>query len=225
MGGFAYYDGKTRSNLTGRESKAKMDGYSLGLYGTWYAYPLEERGAYIDTWVLWNKFDNKIDTPDQNQYKYSSSGITASIEVGGDYLLNEKGRKDWWIQPQAQLIYQGVQTDDFKDAQNVDILHGKDNVQARMGFKTYLNIPSKDNEFVSYRPYIALNFIHNTTPYSVEIGDVSYENQGSSNLGELKLGVEGHISENSQVWLNASYVAGSHNNQTYQGNIGWKFNF
>ena len=225
MTGFAYYDGKTRSNLTDRESKTKIDGYSLGLYGTWYAHPIEKRGAYIDSWVLWNKFNNKIDTPDQNQYKYDSSGITASIEVGGDYLINKNGQKDWWIQPQAQLIYQGVHADDFKDAQGLDVYHGKDNVQARMGVKTYLNIPTNGNKLTSYRPYVALNFIHNTNPYSVVIDDVRFENEGSANLGELKLGVEGQVTKNSQVWLNASYVAGSHSNQAYQGNIGWKYNF
>lgn len=225
MGGFAYYDGKTRSNLTDRESKTKIDGYSLGLYGTWYAHPVEKRGAYIDSWVLWNKFNNKIDTADQNQYKYDSSGITASIEAGGDYLINKNSKKDWWIQPQVQLTYQGVHADDFKDAQGINVYHGKDNVQARIGIKTYLNIPTDRNMLTSYRPYVALNFMHNTNPYSVVIDDVRYENEGSANLGELKVGVEGNVTKNSQVWLNASYVAGSHSNQAYQGNIGWKYNF
>ena len=225
MTGFATYDGKTRSNLTDRESKTKINGYSLGLYGTWYAHPVEKRGAYIDSWVLWNKFNNKIDTPDQNQYKYDSSGITASIEAGGDYLISKNGKKDWWIQPQAQLIYQGVHADNFKDAQGVDINHGRDNLQARMGVKTYLNIATNGNALTSYRPYVALNFIHNTNPYSVVINDIRYENEGSANLGELKFGVEGNVTKNSQVWLNASYIAGSHDNQAYQGNIGWKYNF
>ena len=225
MTGFAYYDGKTRSNISDRTSKTKIDGYSLGLYGTWYAHPVEKRGAYIDSWVLWNKFNNKIDTPDQNQYKFNSSGVTASIEMGGDYLINKNGKKNWWIQPQGQVIYQGVHAHNFKDAQGVDIYHGKDNVQMRMGVKTYLNIPTNGNKLTSYRPYVALNFIHNTNPYSVVIDDVHYENEGSANLGELKLGVEGNVTKNSQVWLNASYVAGSHSNQAYQGNIGWKYNF
>ena len=225
MTGFAYYNGKTRSHLTDRESKTKINGYSLGLYGTWYAHPVEKRGAYIDSWVLWNKFKNEINTPDQNQYKYDSSGITASIEAGSNYLLNKNDQKDWWIKPQVQLIYQGVHADNFQDAQGVDINHGKDNLQARIGVKTYLNIPTNSNKLSSYRPYVALNFIHNTNPYFVEINDIRYENEGSQNLGEVKLGIEGNTTKNSQVWLNASYDAGSHSNQAYQGNIGWKYNF
>ena len=225
MGGFAYYDGKTRSNLTDRQSKIKVDGYSLGLYGTWYAHPVEKRGAYIDSWVLWNKFTNKVDTPDQNRYKYDSSGVTASIELGGDYLLGKYDQKSWWIQPQTQLIYQGVHADKFKDAQGIDIQHGKDNIQARMGVKTYLDIPTNGNALTSYRPYIALNYIHNTNPYSVKIDGNRFENEGSSNLGEFKIGVEGNVTKNNQVWLNASFTSGSQSNQTYQGNIGWKYNF
>ena len=151
--------------------------------------------------------------------------MTASIEVGGDYLINKNGKNNWWIQPQSQVIYQGVHADDFKNAQGVNINHGRDNVQARMGVKTYLEIPTNNNKLTSYRPYVALNFIHNTNPYSVVIDDVRYENEGSANLGELKLGVEGNVTQNSQVWLNASYFAGSHSNQSYQGNIGWKYNF
>lgn len=77
----------------------------------------------------------------------------------------------------------------------------------------------------SYRPYLALNWIHNTAPYSVKINDEKYTASGSQDLGEVKLGIEGHITQNNQLWLNASYLAGSHHNQTYQGNIGWKYNF
>ena len=94
-----------------------------------------------------------------------------------------------------------------------------------MGAKTYLNIPNNGNKLTSYRPYIALNYIHNTTPYSVEIDQMKYKNEGMKSLGEFKLGLEGQVTQNNHVWINASYVAGSHDAQTYQGNIGWKYNF
>lgn len=223
MGGYAHHSAKTQSDLTTRTSKIKMDGYSVGAYGTWYAHPVEKRGAYIDTWVLWNDFKNKIDTADQNQYQYDSSGITASIEVGGEYLLNKTGKKNWWIQPQSQLIYQGVHADKFQDAQGVNIGSGSDNLQARMGFKTYVDLTASNG--INYRPYLALNYIHNTEPYSVTIYNTDYAHEGVANLGEVKLGVEGRITKNSQVWLNASYVAGGDSTHAYQGNVGWKYNF
>lgn len=225
MGGYAYYDGKTRSELTQRESKAQIDGYSLGLYSTWYAHPVEKRGAYIDTWILWNNFKNTVNSADKNQYQFDSSGVTASIEAGGDYLLNKNSHKNWWIQPQAQVIYQGVDVDNFIDAQGQNILGRSDNLQARMGVKTYLAIETRLGKGTSYRPFLALNYIYNTTPYSVEVSHTNYANTSAKNLGEIKLGLEGHVTKNSQVWVNASYISGHSRNQTYQGNIGWKYNF
>lgn len=225
MAGYAHYSSKTKSNLVDLSSKSKMNGYSVGLYGTWYAFPLEKRGAYIDSWVLWNSFKNTIDTADQHHYKYDSSGVTASVELGGNYLLNQSGQRNWWIQPQSQIIYQGVHMDDFYDAQDYKISHGSANVQARMGFKTYIEIPSSEGAFTNYRPYVAMNFIHNTNPYAVNISGEQFETQGSQNLGEFKLGIEGNLGKDSYVWANASYVSGSHSNQAYQGNIGWKYNF
>lgn len=123
------------------------------------------------------------------------------------------------------MIYQGVHADNFKDTQGVAINHGSDNLQTRLGFKTYLDIPSKAGSILTYSPYLALNYIHNTNPYSVNINNVEYTDQGSNNLGEIKLGIEGHITQKNQLWISASYVAGSHNNQTYLGNLGWKYNF
>lgn len=225
MGGYAHYSGKTKSELTERTSKASVDGYSVGAYGTWYAHPVEKHGAYIDSWVLWNSFKNKINTADQGKYQYDSSGVTASIEVGGEYLVNKNGKKNWWIQPQSQIIYQGVHADKFQDAQNVNIDHGSDNLQARMGLKTYLEIPSSSGNATSYRPYVALNYLHNTNPYAVKINGIKYTSEGASDLGEVKLGIEGNITKNNLVWINTSYMAGSNSNQTYQGNVGWKFNF
>lgn len=225
MAGYGHYSGKTNSQVVNLQSKSKINGYSLGLYGTWYAHPVEKRGAYIDSWVLWNKFKNTIDTADQHQYKYDSSGITASIEAGGDYLINENGKRNWWIQPQGQLTYQGVKMDEFYDAQGIKISHASPNFQARLGFKTYLEIPSSKGAFTNYRPYVALNYIHNTSEYAVNVANEEISAQGFKNLGEIKLGVEGNIAKNSYVWANTSYVAGSHSNQTIQGNIGWKYNF
>ncbi len=224
MGGYAHYKSETKSQLTGRKSSNKIDGYSIGLYGTWYQNPVDQTGLFVDSWILWNHFKNKVTTADRNEYKYNSSGITASLEVGSNYLIDKFGNKDLWIQPQAQLIYQGVHADDFYDAQNVKIVHGSDNLQARVGVKAYLEIPTQNGNG-TYRPYLALNYIHNTNPYAVKINNIKYSVQGAKNFGEVKVGIEGKVTENSQIWINASYAKGGHGNHTYQGNVGWKYNF
>lgn len=225
LGGYGTYRGDTRSRFTNRQSSSRVQGHHVGIYGTWYSHPIEKRGAYIDSWLLWNKFNQKIITADLHQYQYDSSGITAAVETGGNYLIHQKKNLSWWAQPQMQVIYQGVKADQFKDIQGNVIQSGPHNVQTRLGVKSYLIVPTSLARKINYRPYIALNWLHNTESNSVLINHVNYIAQGSKNLSELKLGVEGNITQNSQVWVNMSYVRGGHQYQAYQGNIGWQYHF
>lgn len=221
LGGYGHYNSTTNSTITGNKAKSKVDGYSLGIFSTWYASPLEKQGAYLDSWLLWNDFTNTVEV-NSSKYKYDSSGITASIEVGGNYSLLANDKIQWWVQPQAQLIYQNVGADSFTDNQGASISNNSENLQSRLGFKTYLNIPT--NNSISYSPYMALNLIHNTNT-DINIDGVSYSANGSETLGEFKIGLEGTINTNNKLWINASFVGGSHDNQAYQGNIGWKYSF
>ena len=46
---------------------------------------------------------------------------------------------------------------------------------------------------------------------------IEYGDEGSNDLGEVKLGIEGQITQNSQVWINASYIVGSQSTQYISG--------
>lgn len=217
MGGYTHYSGDTRSKITDKSSSSKLDGYSVGLYGTWYANPQQKTGAYLDSWVLWNDFKNKVNLSQGEQQKYDSSGITASVEIGGNYQLTEQ----FGIQPQAQLVYQGVRADQFQDAQHNNIHHASDNLQTRVGIKSYMNIHHNGQ----YQPYIALNWIHNTEENLINIENQSYAIDGYKNLGEVKFGIEANINPASRLWANLAYQRGSQSAENYIANLGLKWSF
>lgn len=77
MAGYANSQNRTQSSLTGYHSRGQVTGYSVGLYGTWYANDADKTGTYVDTWMLYNWFDNKVMGQEQAAEKYKSSGITA----------------------------------------------------------------------------------------------------------------------------------------------------
>lgn len=60
MAGYANSQNRTQSSLTGYHSRGQVTGYSVGLYGTWYANDADKTGTYVDTWMLYNWFDNKV---------------------------------------------------------------------------------------------------------------------------------------------------------------------
>ena len=70
-----------------------------------------------------------------------------------------------------------------------------------------------------------MNWIHNTENDLVRMDNSYVGISGNTNLGELKLGIEGQVSKNSYAWFNISYQKGSHDNTDVIGNFGWKFNF
>jgi len=123
-----------------------------------------------------------------------------------------------------QLIYQDVNAKD-KDLEVIGFTSDSTNIQTRMGAKTYLELLANGGLFTIYRPYLALNWLHNTDPYSINADGVNYSVTDAKDLGEIKIGLEGELSQNNKLWINASYVGGANGYQTYQANLGWKYNF
>ncbi|MBK5142470.1 autotransporter outer membrane beta-barrel domain-containing protein [Budviciaceae bacterium BWR-B9] len=51
MAGYGYAHGNTDAKYTAYRAKNKVDGYAVGLYGTWYANQADKSGLYVDSWV------------------------------------------------------------------------------------------------------------------------------------------------------------------------------
>ena len=216
----------SKSLITHYKSSSELDGYGFGLYGTWFKNPMDRTGAYVDAWAMWNKFNNEVSGQDFTTEKYDSSGIIASIEAGSSYKLGQGEKVSYWIQPQGQFVYQGVQLDKFKEQTTGTVIdQGHDNIQMRLGAKAFMVVPTSIATSANYRPYVAFNWIHNTEDQLVKLDNAYYGVAGDSNLGEFKLGVEGQTTKNSYAWFNLSYQQGSHNYSDFIGNIGWKVNF
>ena len=223
MGAYGDYKSSSHSVVTGRQSKSNIHGYSVGGYATWYAKAEAEQSWYIDTWLQWNEFDNSINTADGAKQKYTSSGLTASLESGVDLQIGTLENSALWLQPQVQFIYQGVKADRFRDRQGIEVESGKANLQSRLGANFYLSYHV--DELGTYQPYIAANWIHNSNAHAINAEEINYRAQGANQLGELKLGVEGQLSKHNQLWLNTAYQRGSDSYKTHRFDIGWKYSF
>ena len=92
MAGYGNSQSRSASSLTGYRSRGEVNGYSVGLYGTWYANEADKSGTYVDSWVLYNWFDNKVMGQDQATESYRSSGVTASVEAGYSVKVGESDR-------------------------------------------------------------------------------------------------------------------------------------
>lgn len=227
--GYANQHGNTRNHHTGYSADSSIDGYSAGLYGTWFQDNEAKTGAYVDTWVLYNWFDNSVsgdDTPTEN---YKSSGVTASVEAGYAWKLADLSeRNSWYMQPQAQLTYMGVQADDHREANGTKVTsEGDGNIQSRLGVRTYLKGHSKldDASGRTFEPFIEANWLHNTRNFGATLDGVRIDQAGARNIGELKAGVEAKLNETVSLWGNVAQQMGDTGYSDTQGTLGMKVSF
>lgn len=228
MAGYANSQNRTRSSLTGYHSRGQVTGYSVGLYGTWYANDADKSGTYVDTWALYNWFDNKVMGQEQAAEKYKSSGITASVEAGYSFKLGESERNSYWLQPKAQVVWMDVQADSHREANGTRVKDNTDgNLMTRLGVKAFINGHNAidDGKSREFQPFVEANWIHNTQTTSVKMDDVSNDMRGTKNIGELKVGVEGQITPRLNVWSNVAQQVGDKGYSDTRGMLGVKYNF
>ncbi|MBA4713533.1 MULTISPECIES: intestinal colonization autotransporter adhesin MisL [Citrobacter] len=228
MAGYANSQNRTQSSLTGYHSRGQVTGYSVGLYGTWYANDADKTGTYVDTWMLYNWFDNKVMGQEQATEKYKSSGITASVEAGYSFKLGENERNSYWLQPKAQVVWMDVQADSHREANGTRVKDDTDgNLMTRLGVKAFINGHNAidDGKSREFQPFVEANWIHNTQTASVKMDDVSNDMRGTKNIGELKVGVEGQITPRLNVWSNVAQQIGDKGYSDTRGMLGVKYNF
>jgi autotransporter family porin len=233
MVGYANQKSRTHSSLTGYSSRGNIDGYSTGVYGTWYANEADKSGFYVDSWLQYSWFNNTVNGELLHSEKYKSRGFTASVESGYSFLLSENKTQDgmsnsFWIQPQAQLIWMGVKDKNHTE-DNGTLVQGKgqNNIQTRLGAKAYLQGAHVMDEGKNrtFQPFVEASWIHNTKNFGVTMDSTTVTMNGTKNIGELKTGVEGQISKNINLWGDIAQQIGDNSYSDTQVSLGVKYLF
>lgn len=223
----------TQSNRVGYKSDGRISGYSAGLYATWYQNDANKTGAYVDSWALYNWFDNSVSSDNRSADDYDSRGVTASVEGGytfeaGTFSGSEGTLNTWYVQPQAQITWMGVKDSDHtrKDGTRIET-EGDGNVQTRLGVKTYLNSHHQrdDGKQREFQPYIEANWINNSKVYAVKMNGQTVGHEGARNLGEVRTGVEAKVNNNLSLWGNVGVQLGDKGYSDTQGMLGVKYSW
>lgn len=227
MAGYGRSKTKSVANIDGSKSDGNIDGYSYGLYATWYDNDQDKTGLYIDTWALWNDFDASISGKAFSE-QYSLKGLTASIESGYSFKTGTVGNYDAWLQPKAQVIWGNVKADDLTENNGTRVSFDSGNLQTRLGLRASLlsNAQMQAETNQSGQLFIEANWLHNTKLYNVTLNDeLTVGQDGAKNIGELKIGVEGNISKNTNIWFNLAGQRGDHDYENASIMLGAKYSF
>ena len=233
MTGYANSHSKTHSSVTGYDSKGSINGYSAGIYGTWFANETDKSGVYIDSWLQYSWFNNHVNGEQLASESYKSKGLTASLETGYNLKIGESNGSqgtlnEWFIQPQAQATWMGVKADKHKEDNGTRVSSdGDGNIQTRLGVRAYMKShhAMDEDKVRNFEPFIEANWLHNTRSYSAKMDDVRINQAGARNLGEIKVGLEGQINPRVNVWGNVGAQVGDKGYNDSSAMIGVKYNF
>lgn len=176
-----------------------LKAYSLAVYGTW----LDGKGAYLDAVVQGTHYDIRSQSVNAMTLTTTAKGVAASLEAGKAYEL----RKGLGLEPQAQLIYQTVDTGRAHDqAGGVSFDRagqGQLRVGARLNRALDINGPTPSAVWVGANLLQSAGGGARTKFATVTQGNVSFDNQNVGTRLGLQAGIDALLARN--VWLNAHF--------------------
>ena len=227
MGGYGFNHNSTSSKITDYTSKGKSDGYNVGVYGTWFSNNEDRSGFYADSWLTYSWFDNEVHGEYLDKEKYSSKGITASLESGYTFRVdNDSEKKTFFVQPRAQVIYMGVKTKDHTESNGTVVeFSGDGNIQTRLGTRIYTSdFNSGEAGKKVFQPFAEATWIHNQKDFGVSMDGV-YNEVDTKDLGEVKLGTEIKLNQNFDTWMYLGHQWGKNQYADTSFNLGLKYRF
>jgi autotransporter family porin len=229
--GYGYSNGSTRSDITGYKSKGEVNGYTTGLYATWYGDGNSERGPYVDGVLQYSWFSNTVQGDDLPGEKYDSKGLNATVETGYVFAMGNVANRDdlnWYLQPKASVGWSGIKAEDHRESNGTLVQgSGNDNINTRLGLKAFLKGHSAvdDGKERNFKPFLEASWIHNTENRGVAMDGVGITQAGTSNIGEMRIGVEGRITPQLNLTGYAAQQIGNDSYSDTSAVLGIKYSF
>ncbi|VFS62139.1 Outer membrane protein IcsA autotransporter precursor [Leminorella grimontii] len=228
MLGYGYAKSKTDSQKTGYQADSSVKGYSSGLYGTWYQDANTLNGAYVDSWVQYSWLDAEVSGQQVASESYDMDGFSASLEAGYRMPVYESANGRVYLTPQGQVTWSGITADTVREANGTKVTSsGDNNVQTRLGLKVSRDGVSdidKGKEKL-FTVYAEANWLYNSEQAGATMDGVTVSQAGGRNVGELKLGAEGQLNRNLNLWSNVAQQLGDKGYSDTAVTLGVKYRF
>ncbi|OOS01838.1 hypothetical protein B0186_01970 [Canicola haemoglobinophilus] len=184
-----YGTDNTKTQFIGESEKnrSKLKGYGLGLYSSYV-----KDNWYLDGWLSYNKFSNKLFT-EEGINKYDMKALQASAELGYQYNI-PVGSQQLAIKPQWQLIYTYIPNFDVAGFDGLKA-ENRHYLTSRLGVR--LNLETA----YQFKPFVELNWIYNMKDTAINLEDEKFKLEGNRHLKEVKVGFERlGLAKNAYLW-------------------------
>ena len=224
MGGYGYADISSKARTSSlAKATGRVDGYSIGAYGTWYQNGRNNTGFYVDTWALYSWFDNEVHGYGLPREKFDSSSVTVSLEAG--YGMELLRSAEWRVvfEPHVQVAYVNYSADSHWETGYATLMRfgNSNSFTTRAGAR--LSGTYDNGSGITIKPYLEANWWHNSRNDTVFLNTDAIRSNLPKNFAEVKLGVESAFHKNWQVWGEVSTRFGENHYSAIAGQVGVKY--
>ncbi|HEX7260424.1 MAG TPA: autotransporter outer membrane beta-barrel domain-containing protein, partial [Luteolibacter sp.] len=176
-------DGSTRADGT-------VEGYNVGLYGTWHGKRDLLTGPYVDGWLMYGAFNNEVEGEGLATESYNSDNLAASLETGYSFQFYSDENTKAYIEPQFQVIMSQYGADPHTE-ENGTVVSGQSgtSLTTRVGVRMHADVKGV------MRPFAALNWWHGPSSQSIDFDSVTVSDELPSDRIEGKLGMQFKVNE------------------------------
>ncbi|EIM19039.1 autotransporter outer membrane beta-barrel domain-containing protein [Pseudomonas chlororaphis] len=213
-----------RSNVLGYKAKGEVEGYSVGVYGTWYQNAAQPTGAYVDSWLQFGDYDNSVKGDGLAREKYGSKTWAASVETGYAFEVGQGEGKAYYVEPQAQVIYTDYKADKHREA-NGTVVKSKNGkaVTTRLGARAYIRPTEKSG--VRVQPFVAANLWRSSDDTSMSFNDTTHKLNTAKNVYEFKAGAEVDLGSGWSAWGHLGTQVAAGDQRDVSGQLGVKYSW
>ncbi|CQD42648.1 autotransporter family protein [Yersinia mollaretii] len=227
--GFGRATSDSHAIESNRYARGTVEGYNLGLYHLWHANNDTQLGLYIDLLAQYSFFKNQARTQGLGAFtNYKSYLFTTALETGYKAQLFEKKQARLFVQPNAKVSWQrasGLQHYKATDAQVT--IEESDSVATKLGIRTALefDVDTLSAKALQVSPSFEANWMHDNGNKGAWLSHTYVAPQGNHSIAELKLGIEGKINSNLQLWTHVGQQFGHDKYSETQLTIGGNYHF
>jgi autotransporter family porin len=199
-----------------------VDGYSVGIYGTWFADASKPTGWYVDTWAQYGWYRNTVQGQSLLGESYNSKNWMASVETGYAFDIGHSSKSAWYIEPEAQLIYSNYHAPTHVEANGtvVRVTQGG-GVTTRLGARLYTRPLDMSQNRV--QPFVEANWWHNGSAQAIAFSGEVLQAQHAADMYELKAGVQVELGSGWTGWGSAGEQMGAGHRRQGEAQLGVKY--
>lgn len=225
--GMGKVDGAVKHSNGAYAGDDALRGYSLGGYWTHFG----PSGWYLDGVLQLHHFEATANPDRLDKVKTRGRGITASLEAGKPFVLNEE--KEIYIEPQVQVIHTRITLKDTHDQAASVRFDDVDSLTGRIGVRIDRDWFRTDDKGEIHRTngWVRPSVWHEfkgkpKTEFSSADGYIPFGVDMSGTWGEVNLGIDHEFSPRTTLTGSVGYQkAFDGDSRSYEGMLGIKFKF